>query len=149
MIGFFEQINRDYTGMNLDPDHTVVGMMLAEKYGIRYSESRNEIELQFLSRPLAGTGAQAAARDGRWAVWPAARADTYNASMCVCFRSGAEDTICSFYMKHWVETRDGRKAANILMTDGEFLRGIAILQEFLDKTAVTGATEACGWRATA
>ena len=151
MIGFFEQFNRDYVGLALDPDHTVVGMMLAEKYGIRFRESGNEIELQFVSRPVYGAEKTPAkkAQDGRWAVWPGVHTDTYNASMCISVRPGTEDTIRSFYIKHWVETERGCEAANILMTDEEFMRGIAILQEYLDKVAVVGKIAECRWQATA
>lgn len=34
MIGFMEQLNRDFVGLHLDPDHAVIGEMLAEKYGL-------------------------------------------------------------------------------------------------------------------
>ena len=133
MIGFFEQFNREFAGMRLDPDHAVVGEMLAEKYGIRFREGNGEIELRFLSRPLPG-------------AQPARR---YNASVCIRVMRGMEDVISSFCMKHWVQTERGSEPADTLMTDGEFLRGIAILQEYLDKVAVSGAVEECRWRETA
>ena len=52
MIGFMEQMNHNYAGLHLDPDHAVIGEMLAEKYGLRFRERGNEIELRFLSRML-------------------------------------------------------------------------------------------------
>ena len=62
---------------------------------------------------------------------------------------GAEDRIRSFHMKHWVETERGREPADMLMTDEEFFRGLAILQEYLDKVAVRGGIAECRWRETA
>ena len=63
MIGFMEQLNRDFVGLHLDPDHAVIGEMLAEKYGLRFREHGDEIELRFLSRPLpAGRRGRAAWR---------------------------------------------------------------------------------------
>ncbi len=85
MIGFFEQLNRDFVGLHLDPDHAVIGEMLAEKYGLRFRERGDEIELRFLSRPLPEAAAQPAGntRTG-WAVWPGARRTRrYNASVCI------------------------------------------------------------------
>ena len=132
MIGFFEQFNRNYTGLRLDPDRDVVGEMLAEKHGTRFRDRDGEIEMQFLSRPLQGG-------EGR----------SYNASMCIRILPGTEDRIRSFRMKHWVETEKGTEPADILMTDGEFLRGIALLQEYLDRVAVRGNPAECRWRETA
>ena len=152
MIGFFEQFNRTFAGLRLDPDHAVVGEMLAEKYGIRFLEGDDQIELHYLSRPLR----EAAAPQKRnvlrqkpapqWAVWPGREnSKRYNASMCVRFLPGQEDVIRSVYMKHWVETENGCEPAYTLMTDEEFLRGIAILQEYLDRVAVKGAVADCRW----
>ena len=132
MIGFFEQFNRDYTGLRLDPDRDVVGEMLAEKHGTRFRDRDGEIELQFLSRPLQGGERR-----------------SYNASMCIRFSPDREDMIRSLYMKHWVETERGCEPADLLMTDEEFLRGIAILQEYLDRVAVRGNVAECRWRETA
>lgn len=150
MIGFFEQFNRTFAGLRLDPDHAVVGEMLAEKYGIRFLEGGDQIELHYLSRPLRETAApRKKTAPGRkpgtqWAVWPA-RSKRYNASMCVRFLPGQEDVIRSVYMKHWVETENGCEPAYTLMTDEEFLRGIAILQEYLDRVAVKGTVADCRW----
>ena len=35
------------------------------------------------------------------------------------------------------------------MTDGEFIRGFALLQEYLDRVAVRGNVAECRWRETA
>ena len=150
MIGFFEQFNTAYAGLHLDPDFAVVGEMLAEKYGIRFREGNGEVELQFLSRPLPAAAVPAKNADTKWAVWPGAqRVRRYNASMCIRLMPETEDEIRSLYMKHWVETERGCEAADILMTDAEFLRGIAILQEYLDRVAVRGQVAECRWRETA
>ena len=151
MIGFFEQFNRNYAGLRLDPDYAVVGEMLAEKYGIRFREADGQVELQFLSRPLQGGEARPAQpADPAWAVWPGARKTRrYNASMCIRILPGKEEVIRSLYMKHWLETENGCEPANILMTDEEFLRGLGILQEYLDRVAVRGRVADCRWRETA
>ena len=112
--------------------------------------SASEVELQFLSRPLPAAVVPAKNADTKWAVWPGAqRTRRYNASMCIRLMPGTEDEIRSLYMKHWVETERGCEAADILMTDAEFLRGIAILQEYLDRVAVRGQVAECRWRETA
>ena len=41
MIGFLEQLNRDFVGLHLDPDHAVIGEMLAEKYGLSVKTIQN------------------------------------------------------------------------------------------------------------
>ena len=152
MIGLFEQFNRTYAGLHLDPDYAVVGEMLAEKYGIRFRAGNGQAELRFLSRPLgtAGSAVPEKAAETQWAVWPGARKTRrYNASMCIRFSPDREDMIRSLYMKHWVETERGCEPADLLMTDEEFLRGIAILQEYLDRVAVRGRVAECRWRETA
>lgn len=150
MIGFFEQFNRDFAGLHLDPDHAVIGEMLAEKRGIRFRERGGEIELRFLSRPLPVPARPRPASAGAWAVWPGAGPfRRYNASVCIQVRPGDEETIRSIYMKDWVETEHGDEPANICMTEDEFFRGIAVLQEYLNSVAVSGAVEDCRWRATA
>lgn len=153
MIGFFEQFNREFVGTHLDPDHAVAGEMMAEKYGMRYDEGDGQIEIRFLSRPVPEKARgkrplQLRRKDAE----RAARTGTdrrYNASMCIRFVPGTEDMISSFYMKHWVETEKGREEADILMTDEEFLRGIAVLQEYLDRTALSGDAAECRWLETA
>ena len=153
MIGFFEQFNREFAGTHLDPDHAVAGEMMAEKYGMRYDEGDGQIEIRFLSRPVPEKARgkrplQLRRKDAE----RAARTGTdrrYNASMCIRILPGTEDRIRSFRMKHWVETEKGTEPADILMTDGEFLRGIALLQEYLDRVAVHGNVAECRWRETA
>ena len=151
MIGFMEQMNRDYAGLHLDPDHAVIGEMLAEKYGLRFRERGNEIELCFLSRPLPVSAAQLAGNPRTsWAVWPGVQKFRhYNASVCVQVKPGDEETICSVYMKDWIETEHGDEPANIYMPEEDFFRGLAVLQEYLDSVAVSGRVADCRWRATA
>ena len=151
MIGFFEQLNRDFVGLHLDPDHAVIGEMLAEKYGLRFRERGDEIELRFLSRPLPAPAAQPAGNPRTsWAVWPGARnTRRYNASVCIRVKPGNEETIRSVYMKDWIETECGDEPANIWMPEEDFFRGLAVLQEYLDSVAVSGHVADCRWRATA
>jgi hypothetical protein len=151
MIGFMEQLNRDFVGLHLDPDHAVIGEMLAEKYGLRFREHGDEIELRFLSRPLPAPPAQPAGNNRTtWAVWPGARRTRrYNASVCIRVKPGDEETIRSVYMKDWIETERGDEAANLYMPEEDFFRGLAVLQEYLDSVAVSGHVADCRWRATA
>ena len=151
MIGFMEQMNREYAGLHLDPDHAVVGEMMAEKYGLRFRERGNEIELRFLSRPLPVPAAQPAGKAGsQWAVWPGTlKTRRYNASVCIQVKPGDEETIRSVYMKDWMETERGDEPANVYMPEEDFFRGLAILQEYLDRVAVSGHVADCRWRATA
>jgi len=151
MIGFFEQFNMDYAGLRLDPDRAVVGEMLAEKYGIRFRDWDGEIEFRFLSRPLHGTGtASAKAAGAEWAVWPGTvRNKRYCASVGIRIQPGTDDVIQSFYMKHWTENGKDREPAAVLLTDDEFFRGIALLQEYLEAVAVRGNVEDCRWKETA
>ena len=132
MFGFFEQFNTEFAGLRLDPDRDVVGEMLAEKYGIRFRDRDGEIEFRFLDRPLRG------GEDRR-----------YRASVGLRLQTGTEDVIQSFYMKHWTENGGEKEPAAVLLTDAEFLRGIAVLQEYLEAVTVRDGAAESRWLETA
>lgn len=138
MIRFFEDFSRTYTGRRLDPDRGVTGALLAEKHGIRVRDTGDRIEIHFLSRPV-WTREKHAGKRRFFPGFGTAKADEasccpglYNACLYVNLWSGT-DRIRSFHMEHWVQSDRGTEPADQLLTDEEFLRGMTILEEFLDR----------------
>lgn len=139
MISFFEGFSRTYTGRRLDPDRGVTGALLAEKYGIRVRDTGDRIEIHFLSRPV-WTREKTSGKRRFFPGLRSAKADEaphcpgqYNACLCVNLWAGT-DRIRSFHMEHWVQSDRGTEPAEQLLTDDEFLRGMAILEEYLDRS---------------